>query len=42
VPVTDQVAEEVLSLPLYPSLTESDIARVTEALLLLARSTAAA
>jgi dTDP-4-amino-4,6-dideoxygalactose transaminase len=42
VPVTDQVAEELLSLPLYPGLAESDVTRVTEALLLLARSTAAA
>jgi perosamine synthetase len=42
VPVTDQVAEEVLSLPLYPGLTESDVTRVTDALLMLAGSTAAA
>ncbi len=42
VPVTDQVAEEVLSLPMYPGLTESDVARVADALLILAGRTAAA
>jgi len=42
VPVTEQVAEEVLSLPMYPGLTESDIARVADALLILAARTAAA
>jgi dTDP-4-amino-4,6-dideoxygalactose transaminase len=42
VPVTEQVAEEVLSLPMYPGLAESDIARVTDALAILAGRTAAA
>jgi dTDP-4-amino-4,6-dideoxygalactose transaminase len=33
VPVTDLVAQEVLSLPLYPSLAEADVTHVTDALL---------
>jgi dTDP-4-amino-4,6-dideoxygalactose transaminase len=32
VPVTDQVAEEVLSLPMYPALADADVTRVAEAL----------
>jgi dTDP-4-amino-4,6-dideoxygalactose transaminase len=42
VPVTDRVAQEVLSLPMYPSLTEADIAHVANALLTLTGRTAAA
>lgn len=33
VPVTDQVADELISLPMYPSLTDAEIERVTHALL---------
>jgi dTDP-4-amino-4,6-dideoxygalactose transaminase len=33
VPVTDQIAEEILSLPMYPALTDDDVDRVAEALL---------
>lgn len=33
VPVTDQVAAELISLPMYPSLTDAEIERVTHALL---------
>lgn len=40
VPVTEQVAEEVLSLPMYPGLAESDIARVAQVLMKLASRTA--
>jgi dTDP-4-amino-4,6-dideoxygalactose transaminase len=36
VPVTDQVANEVLSLPLYPALTEVNVRNVTTALLTVA------
>ena len=32
VPVTDQVGQEVLSLPMYPALTDADVTRVAEAL----------
>ena len=32
VPVTDQIATEVLSLPMYPALAEADVIRVAEAL----------
>jgi perosamine synthetase len=32
VPVTDQIAEEVLSLPMYPALADADVTRVAEAL----------
>lgn len=42
VPVTDQVAEEVLSLPMYPALTESDIARVAGGVANVAGRTAVA
>lgn len=42
VPVTDQVAEEVLSLPMYPALADSDVDRVADALLAHADGTAAA
>ena len=31
VPVTDQVAEEVVSLPMYPGLTDPELAHVTDA-----------
>jgi dTDP-4-amino-4,6-dideoxygalactose transaminase len=33
VPVTDQVASELISLPMYPGLTEAEIERVAHALL---------
>ena len=33
VPVTDQVADELISLPMYPGLTEAEIERVAHALL---------
>ena len=33
VPVTDQIAQEVLSLPMYPALTDADVTRVADALL---------
>jgi dTDP-4-amino-4,6-dideoxygalactose transaminase len=33
VPVTDQVADELISLPMYPGLTETEIERVAHALL---------
>ena len=33
VPVTDQIAHEVLSLPMYPALTDADVTRVADALL---------
>ena len=42
VPVTDQVAEEVVSLPMYPGLTDSDIAHVTEAVAAIAGCSVAA
>lgn len=32
VPVTDQIAQEVLSLPMYPALANADVTRVAEAL----------
>jgi dTDP-4-amino-4,6-dideoxygalactose transaminase len=32
VPVTDQIAQEVLSLPMYPALADADVTRVAEAL----------
>ncbi|HEX5297734.1 MAG TPA: DegT/DnrJ/EryC1/StrS aminotransferase family protein [Streptosporangiaceae bacterium] len=32
VPVTDQVGQEVLSLPMYPALADADVTRVAEAL----------
>jgi dTDP-4-amino-4,6-dideoxygalactose transaminase len=32
VPVTDQIAQEVLSLPMYPLLADADVTRVAEAL----------
>jgi dTDP-4-amino-4,6-dideoxygalactose transaminase len=32
VPVTDQVGQEVLSLPMYPTLADADVTRVAEAL----------
>jgi perosamine synthetase len=32
VPVTDQIAQEVLSLPMYPALADADVVRVAEAL----------
>ena len=37
VPVTDQIAEELLSLPMYPALTDADVAHVADALLALTR-----
>ena len=33
VPVTDQIAHGVLSLPMYPALTDADVTRVADALL---------
>lgn len=42
VPVTDRVAEEILSLPMYPALTNADVARVADALLTLTGRTTAA
>ena len=39
---TDQVAEEVVSLPMYPGLTDSDIAHVTEAVAAIAGCSVAA
>jgi dTDP-4-amino-4,6-dideoxygalactose transaminase len=42
VPVTDQVADEILSLPMYPALTDTDVARVADALLTLTGRTTAA
>jgi dTDP-4-amino-4,6-dideoxygalactose transaminase len=32
VPVTDQIAQELLSLPMYPALADADVTRVAEAL----------
>ena len=32
VPVTDQIAQEVLSLPMYPTLADADVTQVAEAL----------
>jgi dTDP-4-amino-4,6-dideoxygalactose transaminase len=37
VPVTDQIAGELLSLPIYPALTDADVAYVADALLALTR-----
>ena len=42
VPVTDQVAEEVVSLPMYPGLTEAELARVTDAVAAITGCTVAA
>jgi perosamine synthetase len=42
VPVTDRVAGEVVSLPMYPDLTDSDIAHVTEAVAAIAGCSVAA
>jgi perosamine synthetase len=42
VPVTDQIAEEVLSLPMYPALTDGDVDRVAGAVLTHAGGSAAA
>ena len=42
VPVTDQIAEEVLSLPMYPALADADVGRVAEALREVVSSGAAA
>jgi dTDP-4-amino-4,6-dideoxygalactose transaminase len=42
VPVTDQVASEVLSLPMYPALDESDVVHIADALLALAGRTSPA
>ena len=42
VPVTDQIAEEVLSLPIYPALADADVVRVAEALREVVSSGAAA
>jgi dTDP-4-amino-4,6-dideoxygalactose transaminase len=42
VPVTDRVAGEVVSLPMYPGLTDSDIAHVTEAVVAIAGCSVAA
>jgi perosamine synthetase len=42
VPVTDRIAEEVLSLPMYPALADSDVDRVAEAVLAHVGGSAAA
>jgi dTDP-4-amino-4,6-dideoxygalactose transaminase len=42
VPVTDRVAQEVLSLPIYPGLAEAELGHVAESLLTLTRRPAAA
>lgn len=42
VPVTDRVAGEVLSLPMHPRLTDSDVAHVTEAVAAIAGCNVAA
>lgn len=42
VPVTDRVAGEVVSLPMYPGLTDTDIAHVTEAVAAIAGCSVAA
>jgi perosamine synthetase len=42
VPVTDQIAREVLSLPMYPALADSDVAHITDALLALGGRTSPA
>jgi dTDP-4-amino-4,6-dideoxygalactose transaminase len=41
VPVTERVAGELLSLPIYPALTDADIAHVTDALLTITGCTVA-
>jgi perosamine synthetase len=40
VPVTDQVAKEILSLPIYPALTDAEVDYVAGALLARARQAA--
>jgi dTDP-4-amino-4,6-dideoxygalactose transaminase len=42
VPVTDRVAEEVVSLPMYPGLTDPELARVTGAVATITGCTVAA
>ena len=42
VPVTDRVADEVVSLPMYPGLTEPELAHVTDAVAAIAGCTVAA
>ncbi len=42
VPVTDRVAEEILSLPMYPALAYGDVSRVADAMQTLAGRTSAA
>jgi dTDP-4-amino-4,6-dideoxygalactose transaminase len=42
VPITDQIADELLSLPMYPALTDTDVDRIADALLAHADGTAAA
>jgi perosamine synthetase len=42
VPVTDRVADEVVSLPMYPGLTDPELARVTDAVAAVAGCTVAA
>lgn len=41
VPVTERVAEEILSLPMYPALSDADVGYVADALLTLTGRTAA-
>jgi dTDP-4-amino-4,6-dideoxygalactose transaminase len=41
VPVTDQVADEVISLPMHPGLADTEIERVTSALLAITQCAAA-
>jgi dTDP-4-amino-4,6-dideoxygalactose transaminase len=42
VPVTDRVADQLISLPMYPALTDSDIGHVTEAVAAMTGCTVAA
>ena len=42
VPVTDQVAEEVVSLPMYPGLTDPELAELTDAVATITGCTVAA
>jgi dTDP-4-amino-4,6-dideoxygalactose transaminase len=42
VPVTDQIAGEILSLPMYPGLTDTDVSRVADALQTISGRPAAA
>jgi dTDP-4-amino-4,6-dideoxygalactose transaminase len=42
VPVTDRVADQLISLPMYPALTDSDVVHVTEAVAAITGCTVAA